>query len=244
MAEEVSTRFPFISLEKALERAAQLFGADKSGRPMLIPVAFEVWEYSPKSSGAFQTVGALKQYGLISDEGANEDRRIALTERARRYFLDERDDVRASMLADFALSPPLFRALWERDGWSAGIPADTVARSHLKLERNLNDQTSRSLLSIFKDNIVFAGLKTGAPQKSENEVAEPQATPVLKAKEPIASPPPVASVSSPIKPIIFDTETITINTRVATREELRGLIEKLERLEPLMPTLDDILRGL
>ncbi|MBS0268661.1 MAG: hypothetical protein JSS54_06760 [Proteobacteria bacterium] len=243
MADDVSTRFPFINLEKALDRAAQLFSADKSGKPMPVPVAIEVWEYSPKSSGAFQTVGALKQYGLISDDGANEERRIALTERARRYFLDERDDVRATMLADFALSPPLFRALWERDGWSAGVPADTVARSHLKLERNLNDQTSRSLLSIFKENIQFAGLKAGAAQVLEPDVVAPPKSDASNARDAAPAISATPSTSSSIKPIIFDTETITINTRVATREELRSLIEKLERLEPLLPTLDDILRG-
>lgn len=160
-ADDPSTRFPFISLEKALARAETIFNGDRSGKPMLIAVAFELWGYSPKSSGAFQTVGALKGYGLLEDEGANAERKVRLTEQARRYFLDERDDVRAGMLATFALAPPLFRTLWRTDGWSSGIPADTVARSHLKLNRNLNDQSSRSLLGIFKENVLFAGLQTG-----------------------------------------------------------------------------------
>lgn len=243
MADDVSSRFPFINLEKALGRAERLFLADKSGKPMLTQTAFEVWEYSPKSSGAFQTVAALKGYGLLEDEGSNEDRRIQLSQAARRYFLDERDHVKAGMLAHFALSPPLFRALWDREGWSSGVPADTVARSHLKLDRNLNDQSARSLLSIFKDNIQFAGLKVGSAEEPESDVVVPQKPDVTSARDVAPAVTGSSGGSSPIKPIIFDTETITINTRVATREELRSLIEKLERLEPLLPSVDEILKG-
>jgi hypothetical protein len=163
-ADDTSTRFPFISLDKALAKAQQLFDGDRSGKAMPVPTAFELWGYSPKSSGGFQTTGALKYYGLLEDEGSNADRKLKLTSAARRYFLDERDEVRAAMIADFALTPPLFRALWTKDGWSEGIPADTVARSHLKIERNLNDQSSRSLLAIFKENIQFAGLKPSINQ--------------------------------------------------------------------------------
>jgi len=157
--DESSSRFPFVNLEKAIARASQLFEADRNSKPMPVPVAFELWGYSPKSSGAFQTIAALKSYGLLVDEGANEDRKVRLTKSARDYFLDERDDARSKLLQWFALQPPLFASLWSRDGWSHGVPADTVARSVLKLERNLSDQSARSALGIFKENLQFAGLK-------------------------------------------------------------------------------------
>ncbi|MER8380946.1 hypothetical protein [Mesorhizobium sp. M1399] len=183
-ADDASTRFPFISLEKALAKAQQLFDGDRSGKAMPVPTAFELWGYSPKSSGGFQTTGALKYYGLLEDEGANADRKVKLTTAARRYFLDERDEIRAAMIADFALNPPLFRALWTKDGWSEGVPADTVARSHLKVERNLNDQSSRSLLTIFKENIQFAGLKPSVIQD------DPLESPVQAEPDTKASPEP------------------------------------------------------
>jgi hypothetical protein len=249
MADDVSTRFPFVTLEKALVRAEALFQADKSAKPMLIPTAFELWGYSPKSSGAFQTVGALKGYGLIDDEGANADRRIRLTDRARRYFLDERDEIRAGMLASFALSPPLFRALWDNDGWSSGIPADTVARSHLKLERNLNDQSARSLLSIFKENIQFAGLKTGGAHEPSGESMGIQggSMPPEEPKEgaqvsfsqpahPAHHPAPPPGIAAQGRPIVFDMESVTISARIDNAEDLRDFIAKLQKLEPLMPT--------
>jgi hypothetical protein len=187
--DEPSTRFPFINLEKALARAHTMFQGNRAGTWMAVQTAFELWGYSPKSSGAFQTVGALKGYGLIDDEGANDDRRIRLTDSARKYFLDERDDVRAGALATFALNPPLFRTLWFKDQWSAGLPADTVARSHLKIERKLNDQSARALLGIFKENMTFAGLKTGE--------SDPRAEAVAAYMDSVALQPSTESTLSP-----------------------------------------------
>ena len=247
MVDDASTRFPFISLEKAIGRAQQLYSADKNGKPMLATVAFDVWEYSPKSSGAFQTVAALKQYGLIYDDGSNVDRRIGLTDEARRYFLDERDTVRSKMLEEFALKPALFRVLWTSEGWSAGIPADTVARSHLKIDRRLNEQSARSLLGILKDNIRFAGLKSSSSQEvsndSQSDKGDGEGKPETDTgKNTMHQPPapaaPPATIVPPqaAKPIMFDMESITVSARFDNVEDLREFIEKLQKLEPLMPT--------
>ena len=254
--EEASNRFPFINLEKALERARQLFDADKSGKPMLVTVAFELWDYGLKSSGAFQTVAALKAYGLLDDDGANADRRVRLTDAARRYFLDERDDVRAGMLSEFALTPPFLRYLWTTERWSEGVPADTVARSYLKIDRHLNEQSARALLGIFKDNARFAGLKSSVSAAASVGLKAPSPPPEPEAElgkglitregaNALSSPPtrPEAAVfgqtlpqaSSP-KPIVFDMDSVTVSGRFFYVEDLRDFIVKLQRLEPLMPS--------
>ncbi len=249
-SDDASTRFPFINLEKAINRAQQMYSADRSGKPMAIPTAFELWGYSPKSSGAFQTIAALKSYGLIEDEGANADRRVKLSSSAKRYFLDERDDHRKGMLEAFALEPPLFKVLWDRDKWSEGIPADPVARSHLKIERNLNDQSARTLLGIFKDNIQFAGLisDVNSPEMGEDfsgtrdrqsisEVVKDAPIKELHNREssrlmgvfpkPYSEPPQA-------KPIVFDMETVTVSAQFHHAEDLQEFIEKLQKLLPLM----------
>jgi hypothetical protein len=251
-ADDASTRFPFINLEKAIFRAEQLYAADRAGKPMAIPTAFEVWGYSPKSSGAFQTIAALKSYGLIEDEGANADRRVKLSSTAKRYFLDERDNHRKGMLALFALEPPLFKALWDRDKWSDGVPADPVARSHLKIERHLNDQSARALLGIFKENIQYAGLM-GSPispepvesdfgQKVDAFIAEIGRSAPMK--EPHHSESgrsagffrQVPAEQPQAKPIMFDMETLTVSAQFQYAEDLQEFIEKLQKIQPLMAT--------
>lgn len=87
-----SPNFPFISLEKAIERARQLHDAE--GRHAVrVDVAAKHWGYNLKSSGVLQTVGALRMYGLISVEaGAGLNRTIRLTDRALRVLLDKRPE--------------------------------------------------------------------------------------------------------------------------------------------------------
>jgi hypothetical protein len=154
---DADLRFPFINLETALGRAKQIFDADQQCRPMAVLTAFEVWQYSSKSSGGHQTIGALKLYDMLDDTGKGADRRLFLSQRAKHYFLDEREDERKAALKAFALSPPLIASLWSE--WGASPPADNIARSHLKLDRRMNDQSSRALLGIYKDNVAFADLK-------------------------------------------------------------------------------------
>lgn len=242
--EEISARFPFISLEKSIGRAQSLYEGDRSGKPMAIPTAFELWGYSPKSSGGFQTISALKSYGLLEDEGANEDRRVKLTGNARRYFLDERDDVRRAMLMDFAMEPALFKWLWIKDKWAEGIPADPVARSHLKIERSLNDQSARAALGIFKENLRFAGMAAGSGSReglessSNSRVDTTQSekdVPIMERQE-VAAKETLAKESAPSKPIVFDMETVTVAAQFQFAEDLQEFINKLEKLKPLMAT--------
>lgn len=251
MASEGTTRFPFISLEKALGRARELYEGDKAVRWMPVTTAFELWKYSPKSSGGFQTISALKSYGIIDDEGANAERKLRLSAKGKHYFLDERDEERRKILAEFALTPALFRSLWEKSGWSEGLPADPVARSHLKIERGLNDQSARALLSILKDNVQYAGLSADdvAPPPNESEDDDADGEPVQADRQQNASwtnprlgfPPPshVAEHRSS-KPIVFDMETVSGTYEFDNADDLSDFISKLEKIKALLPAKKNI----
>jgi hypothetical protein len=185
------TRFPFISLEKAIGRAKELFDADQKGREMTIAGAFGVWGYSEKSSGGFQTIAALKMYGLIKDSSAGDSRKLGLTDTALRYFRDEREDEKKKLAREFALKPKLIAALWS--DWNAIPPADSIARSHLKAERGLNDQGARSLLSIYKENMTFTELKAGdkvdevSVENANEDAGEGEITPAARPLVSLAS---------------------------------------------------------
>lgn len=157
MAKLPSGRFPFINLAKALERGRQIFDNDKGGKGLKMPVAFAAWKYSDKSSGGFQTVGALKMYGILEDEGSKADRLVRLTQDARHYYLTEIEEEKRKLLAKFATKPSLMRHLLEE--WDYGTRDDAVARTHLKTAIGLNEQSARSALSIYKDNLRFIGAK-------------------------------------------------------------------------------------
>lgn len=234
---DAELRFPFINLEKAMSRAEQMFKADPQGRPMAALTVFEVWGYSGKSSGGFQTVGALKLYGLIDDSGAGADRRLFLTQAAKHYFLDEREDERRKALKAFALAPPTLASLWSV--WNASPPADTIARSYLKLERSMNDQSARALLGIYKDNIAFADLKGSdkapdLPQEPNEARKMADADTLEREKAGAAQPPPpppappAPSASAPKVSLDGDQLTIVASIQIS---ELPALLKKLKALE-------------
>ena len=164
MAKLPSTRFPFISLGKALNRAEKAFHADKGGKGLSMPVAFSAWGYSDKSSGGFQTVGALRGYGLLLGDGPN----VRLTDKARHYFQTELDEDRRKLAAEFASTPALFAHLL--DHWGYETVDDAVARTYLKTVIGLNDQSARAALGIYKDNLSFAWIKGSG--KVPDEVAD------------------------------------------------------------------------
>ena len=154
--DEAGSRFPFINLKKTLARAKQLYDA-AGDQDVLVSDAFVTWSYSQKSSGGHQTVAALIMYGIVRGFRAKDQRKLILTHKGLRYFRDEREEAIAELRRGFALSPRLIQALWDK--WGSSPPADNIARSHLKIDRELSDQAARSLLGIYKENLVFADLK-------------------------------------------------------------------------------------
>ena len=170
MSKPVLTRFPFINLAKSLERAKAIFENDKGGKGLKMPVAFSAWGYSDKSSGGFQTVAALKSYGLLEDEGANDDRSVKLTARARQYFQTEIDADKIELCSGFASRPTLMAHLL--DHWEGGTVADPVARTYLKTGIGLNEQSARSALGIYKDNLSLIVGKGSAKVQEEDAKRE------------------------------------------------------------------------
>jgi hypothetical protein len=161
------SRFPFIPLKQALDRARTVH-KNAGDHPVSVPDLIGMWEYAPKSSGWKQTIAALRYYGLLNSSGVKEGRRLKLTEDARRYFLDERPEEHAKAHKKFALSPPALAKLWGL--WHDSPPSDQIARSTLKLDFNYDENPAAQLLSIYKANLVFAGLvKSGADSVSESD---------------------------------------------------------------------------
>ena len=215
MANAPSTRFPFINLSKALERAEALFENDRRGNGLKMASTFAAWSYSDKSSGGFQTVAALKGYGLLADDGSKADRSVKLTDSARRYFMTEIEDEHAELRQQFALHPKLMRHLFER--WGNDPPSDPVARSYLKTEVGLNDQSARASLGIFKDNLTFASPK-GLASMTEPELrqsGEDTSEAEVTVERPQAHPSRVATSATAFGPIVSANGPSLNVTRVA-----------------------------
>lgn len=152
-----SPAYPFIPLDKALVRAGELRKAIGKADTRAMS-AVHHWGYGPKSSGGIQTVAALKHFGLLVDEGNNEDRRVRLTEMALRILLDDRPNSqeRQALIQKSALMPKVHQELWER--WGRELPVDAELRHYLIWDRLFNENGARDLIAEYKATLEFAGL--------------------------------------------------------------------------------------
>lgn len=154
-ARDRSPPFPFIPLGKAIERAKQFEAAYKKS-PGRIANVLPIWDYTAKSSGGFQTIGALKAFGLIDDEGSGNDRKIKLTDLAMRILKDERPGKRDEAIKEAALKPKAIADHWIL--WGANRPPDAECRSELTLERGYTEDAANRLLRVYDDTVAFAKL--------------------------------------------------------------------------------------
>ncbi|HJR12444.1 MAG TPA: hypothetical protein VJ833_00925 [Rhodanobacteraceae bacterium] len=151
-----SPNFPFINLETALRRAQEFYDKEKRSAAPL-NVAAKDWNYSVSSSGALQTVAALKSYGLMSDEGSGATRTVRLTELALRILLDLRPDSmeRPTYMRQAALNPSVAADVYAK--WPDGLPSDANMRHFLVFDLKFADQAALKVVKIIEENESLTG---------------------------------------------------------------------------------------
>lgn len=168
-----SPAYPFISLKKALERAQEFYTAQRQ-HPAPMRVAVSLWGYAPKSSGGQQTIAALKQFGLMQDQGSGEDRSVVLTELALRILRDQRDPSpeRDSAIRSAALLPKAHVFIRER--WGPSLPADASMLFTLQQDRGYTETAAKELISEYKATIAFAKLDGSDKISADDSVPAPE----------------------------------------------------------------------
>lgn len=173
---ERSPSFPFIPLEKAIERAKALADNHKRSPARLVTIA-PTWGYAPKSSGLLQTASTLKQFGLIEDTGSGDERKVQLTDLAWRILMDTRPGVKEQSIKEAALKSPMIAEYAPL--WAKSRPNDNHCISELHLDRGFTADSAKAFLRVFDETISFANLKDDDNISSslENEVSQSELEP-------------------------------------------------------------------
>lgn len=174
-----SPGYPYFPVQKALERAEQLY-KEEAFHWAPLSSATGAWGYSPKSSGGRQSIATMKYYGLIEVKGEGDGRQIRLSELAKRILLDERDDQteKRALIREVALSPAAHRSLYEE--YHTGLPSDGTVLHFLMFDRGYNRDAARDLLEEFKQTASTISLyepQKGvdkSPQEAENPAHSPK----------------------------------------------------------------------
>jgi hypothetical protein len=158
-----SPAFPFIPLNKALERA-ETFRVAEGGRPKhFSPLvsACGAWGIGVKTGPGIQTIAALGHYGLFEFQGSAEKRSARLTDLALRILLDKQplSPERDELIRQAAIAPRIHTELWKN--WPDGLPSDPTLETYLVRDRGFSESGARDLIAQFKETIAFA--KLGQP---------------------------------------------------------------------------------
>jgi hypothetical protein len=158
-----SPGFPFLSLDKALERADQ-FRIAEGGRPKHyapLASAAKAWSLGSKTGPFLQTVAALGQYELVDFQGGGENRTVRLTETALNILLDKQpiSPERDNLIQKIALAPRIHSELWQK--WKDGLPSNATLETYLIRDRGFTESGAKDLITQYKATISFA--KLGQP---------------------------------------------------------------------------------
>lgn len=157
-----SPNFPFITLEKALERIKAFYDRERRNAAF-VPVVAKYWGYGEKSSGGIQTVAALKSYGLIEDTGKGPERKIRLSDLALQILLPRPDSLeRANAITQATLTPKQMSSVKEK--WPDHPPSDDSLRWHLVREKEFTEEAAADFTKIWNANKEFARLYTSEIQ--------------------------------------------------------------------------------
>jgi hypothetical protein len=163
-----SPAYPYIDLEKAVERAHQVRAAGAARQAMAPETFYQIWKLGASSSGARQTMAALNHFGLANYQARGDSRKVKLSDLALKIVLDTQpvSAERDAALKDAALSPAIHGDLFEKYG--PLLPADFVIQTYLVRDRGYNEQAAKSLISEYKDTLSFAGLDKPANMPADD----------------------------------------------------------------------------
>jgi Plant specific mitochondrial import receptor subunit TOM20 len=160
-----SPPYPAMGLGKAIERAKQLY-AKALHHPVGVNVLADSWGYAAKSSGLWATAAAMIQFGFLTDEGTGDKRKFQLTDGAIRIIrdADPNSPKRKEAIQRAALAPKIHKELWDRFGNTTEL-SDVVLKNYLTLDRSeageaaYSDQAADMVIEVYKQTILFAGLR-------------------------------------------------------------------------------------
>ena len=150
-----SRNYPASDLEVAIERVRALHSEDGFNWTP-VSVACNHWNLKSTSSSGIRALAALLQYGLLDEEGKGKDRRVRLSELAKRILRPHPSPERVKAMQEAALKPSIFNELWEKHG--SNLPSDKTLRWELTESGDLNERYVDNFIETYKNTIRVAEL--------------------------------------------------------------------------------------
>lgn len=199
-----SPSYPGIGLQEAIERARELYNAERQNA-VPVDLVLQHFGYKPKSGAGSVVIAALKKFGLLDYQGSGDARRARLTDAALDILLDTREDDsdRRAAIQRAALLPTIHKELLAE--YADGLPSEASLRYNLTRERGFTPGAAEELVRELHSTLEFAGLTAGdatlSRQAQDTPVEqEPEMTPPAVAQVPAGDAPPQRVLRTPAAP--------------------------------------------
>ncbi len=144
VARQRSPNYPTVPITTALDSARKFYA--KAQRTTVHPEeAQRAMGYSKPSGASRSRLAALRQYGLLDDTKGG----VRLTELGLRLLHPQSDEEYQQAVAEAALTPPLFKELWE----SHRSADPSIIASHLIRTRNFSTAGAKYAADAFKATV-------------------------------------------------------------------------------------------
>ena len=201
---ERSPNYPALTFTAALERAKAIWEKEKRAH-VGNEVAARHLGYKTMNGAAFQTIGALKRYGLVVSTGKKKD--IRVSDDAHFIFVHpEAHPDRVKMMGKLAMSPALFGKIL--GAFSGDLPSDENLVAKLQTDEwgFKSEEAARAVARALRDAVRVAnesGTAWEDPTRNNGEVISEATSPAagsqpFKAPVPVTPPPPPASQTGAI----------------------------------------------
>ncbi len=149
-----SPNYPYISLERAVTLAENLFDSNKRYSVPLAAAA-KSWEMSPTSSSIPRFIAALLSYGLLDSEGEKQDKRVKISDLAFKIIIDKRPNSleRKRALIEAAMVPIIFQKLTAH--FPDGLPGDETLKYTLIADFKFNPESAGDVIKVFRETIDY-----------------------------------------------------------------------------------------
>lgn len=151
-----SPNYPGIDLESAVLRADTLYREERT-LAASVSTILKHWGYdSPKSGLGSVSLAALKQFGLLVDEGTGPSREARLSSLALRIVQDKRPNSaeRQQALREAALMPKIHQELW--NFYERSLPSDANLQFHLVNKKRFSERGAQQFIKQFKKTLAYA----------------------------------------------------------------------------------------
>lgn len=158
-----SPAFPYISLDLALDRAAQIYREVRDHAQPREVIA-KAYGKPATSSATIQTFATLLQYGLLENVTTPNGRKLRVTALAQSILNPHApSDKVLNGRKQAALNPPIFKEIWGLYGDTVGLN-ESVPLYYLTTERKaehegvFTDKAARDVLRVYRATLDFAGI--------------------------------------------------------------------------------------